>query len=77
MKEILTSEQLFNFVSFNNFKIIEAALKLNFNGKATHFFSIKNSIIFDEGIDGEITKWKRDEFISQYENSQWLIEKVV
>lgn len=77
METILTSAQLFNFVSLNEFKIIEAGLKLNFNGKATHFFSIKKSLLFDEGIDGELTKWKRNEFISQYENSQWIIEQIV
>lgn len=77
MKETINSEQLLSLININKPKIIEAALLLNYNGKAIHFFSIKKSLLFDEGIDGELTKWKINEFISQYENSQWLIEQIV
>ena len=77
MKKILTSHQLVSLINFNKSKVIEVALLLNYNGKATHFLSERKAVIFDEGIDGELTKWKKNEFISHYQNSQWMVEQIV
>jgi hypothetical protein len=73
----LTTNQLFYLACLNKHKIIEAALVLNFNGRATHFISMKKSLILDEGIDGELMKWRKNEFIYQYENAQWIIDQIV
>lgn len=73
----LTEEQLFNFVSSNKNKIIEASLLLDYGGKATHFLSKRKSYIIDEGIDSQLTKWSKDEFIIHYKNSQWIISQIV
>jgi hypothetical protein len=75
--DILTVEQLFNLINSNKDKIIEASLLLNYKAMATHFLSIKKSFVFDEGIDGELTKWLKDEFVSYYNNTQWIINKIV
>ena len=74
--DTLTETQLFNFIAYNN-KIIEASLLLNYGGKATHFLSKRKSYIIDEGIDGQLTKWSKDEFITHYKNSQWIISQTV
>jgi hypothetical protein len=75
--QVLTVEKLCNSNEFNKNNIIEASLLLNFNGRATHFISAKKSLIFDEGIDGKLIKWKKEDFIKHYKNSQWIIDQVV
>lgn len=77
MQNILTTTQLLNLAFINKNKWIEASLLLSFNGKATHFIFAKNSSIFDEGIDGELVRWKEKEFIDNYKSSQWVIDQIV
>jgi hypothetical protein len=77
MKKILTTKQLFDLVSVNPHKIIETSLLLNFKSRATHFISLEKSLLFDEGIDGELIKWERNEFISQYEYAEWVIDQII
>jgi hypothetical protein len=74
---MLTTKQLLNLANINQYKIIEASLLLGFNSKATHFFSLKKSLLFDEGIDGQITKWRKDEFILHYKNATWILDQIV
>lgn len=76
MKSILTATELLHLAFLNQQKWIEAELLLNFNGKATHFLLAKKSSLLDEGVDGELTKWEKDDFISHYKNSQWIINQV-
>lgn len=77
MKKILTTRQLLNFASFNQHKMIETSLLLSFNGRATHFISLKKSLLFDEGIDGELMKWKKDEFVCQYKYGEWVVNQII
>ena len=77
MKNILTATELLKLAFLNQQKWIEVTLLLNFNGKATHFITTKKNLIFDEGIDGELVKWKKEDFIEHYKNSQWMIDQIV
>ena len=76
MVDILTTNQLLDLV-YKTKGIIETALLLNFGGKATHFISANQSLIFDEGIDDEFVKWQPSEFIAHYKNSVWTIEQII
>lgn len=77
MGNILTATELLSLAFLNQQKWIEAALLLSFNGKATHFISAKKTLILDEGIDGELIKWEKENFIEHYKNSQWIIDQIV
>lgn len=76
MKYTLTTYQILN-LAFKTKGVIEAALLLNFGGRATHFISANQSLIFDEGIDDELVKWKSPEFISHYKGSLWVIDQII
>ncbi len=77
MYNILTATELLNLAFLNQQKWIAAALLLNFNGKATHFITAQEDLIFDEGVDGELVEWKKENFIKHYKNSNWLITQIV
>lgn len=76
MKEILTIEQLYEFLYINKEKLIEAS-RVSGVLRATHLFLVHESSVFDEGIGGEETEWEREEFIEWYKNSQWTIDEVI
>lgn len=76
MEAILTTNQLLDLI-YKTKGIIEAALLLNFGGKATHFISTNQALIFDEGIDDELVKWQPSEFIAHYKNSVWVIDQII
>lgn len=77
MNDKVTTEQLFILLDSNKNKTIEASLLLNYSGMATHFLSKTKSYIVDEGIDSQLTKWSKDEFINHYKNAQWIIIQIV
>lgn len=78
MKEILTIEQLYEFLYLNKEKLIEASRVSNTGAmRATHLFSVSESSVFDEGIGGEETEWEKEEFIEWYKNSKWIIDEII
>lgn len=74
---IVATEKLLNLINSSKNKMFEVCLLLNYNGKATHFISTKKSLILDEGIDGQLVKWKQKDFFEHYKNSQWIIDQIV
>jgi hypothetical protein len=75
--QIQITEELCILLDSNKNKTVEASLLLNYGGMATHFLSKSKSYIFDEGIDSQLTKWSKDEFIANYKNGHWIVNQIV
>lgn len=72
---ILHTKELIDLLNKISPEQIEA--NLFFKGlNATHTISMKNGIIFDEGIDGKLIKWTQEEFTNEY-NSKWSVNFVI
>lgn len=73
----IRTEILLDTVAFNSGKIIEARLLINNFFTATHFLYFEGENLYDEGIDGEERKLRKNDFLNEYQNNYWLIDNMV
>lgn len=72
MKE-LTEQELLAWLFAHPQQILEASLLLAYGGQATHFLKAGKHHLWDEGIEGETTRWRSGEFAQHYRNTKWLL----
>ena len=77
MVEPIRTQHLLNLILSNPKKMFEARLLVSRFIVATHFIYFNGRNLYDEGIDGENRKVKKEEFIKNYQNNYWVIDTVV
>ena len=77
MSESISTQYLVDLIFANPKKMLEIRLLVSRFVVATHFVYFNGRNLYDEGIDGENRKVKKEEFIKNYQNNYWVIDTVV